>query len=56
MGKTWKDLPKDVSNYKPFRKRNKGPAGRYKPLSDKLKEPPETPVLEEVEYEDTWSP
>lgn len=40
MGKTYKDLPKDVSHYKPFRKRKK-------PLSDKLKEPPEAPVLDE---------
>ncbi len=61
MSKTWKDLPKDVSGYKPFRKRKK-------PLSDKLKEPPEAEVLKALEvlgdnelledwyyYKDSWS-
>ena len=42
MGKTWKDLPKDVSGYKPFRKRKK-------PLSDKYIQSPEAKMLEEQE-------
>ena len=59
MAKTWKDLPKDVSGYKPFRKRKK-------PVSDKLKEVTETEVLkwfnetcdneyEAVRFRDPWN-
>ena len=38
MSKTWKDLPKDVSGYKPFRKRKK-------PVSNKSKEVAEAEML-----------
>ena len=58
MSKTWKDLPKDVSGYKPFRKRKKL-------VSDKLKNT-ETEVLkwfnetceneyEAVRFRDPWN-
>ena len=66
MAKTWKDLPRDASGYKPFRKRIQGPLGRKKLVSDKLKEVTETEVLkwfnetceneyEAVRFRDPWN-
>lgn len=58
MGKTWKDLPKDVSHYKPFRKRKKPTKPKHEDAeAEVLKRLEEINKLPEDErdYWDAWS-